>query len=104
MFHRLVEIGLANPANRKSEGFDLGPIWLNRQKNLLLSSKEIDDAIHSQPEWHLLSVEEQQQTRLRIVELATLLSEEPWEGWSMARKSTAIESRASNGGVVLLRS
>ena len=75
MFHRLVEIGLANPAEKKSEGFDLGPIWLNRQKNLLLSNKEIDDAIHSQPEWHMLSAEEQQQTRSRIVELAKLLSE-----------------------------
>ena len=41
MFHRLVEIGLANPAEMKSEDFNLSPVWLNSQSNLLLSSKEI---------------------------------------------------------------
>ena len=74
MFHRLVEIGLANPAEMKSEGYDLGSVWLNAQKNRLLSNKEIDNATQSQPEWHRLSHDEQQQTRDRIVELATLLT------------------------------
>ena len=74
MFHRLVEIGLANPANVISEDSHLGPVWLNAQKNLLLSDKEIDDATHSQPEWHRLSDDEQRQTRARIVELAALLT------------------------------
>lgn len=74
MFHRLVEIGLANPAKMKSEEFNLSPVWLNSQPNLLLSSKEIDDAIHSQTEWHRLSAEEQHQTRSRIIQLATLLT------------------------------
>ncbi len=74
MFHRLVEIGIANPAEMKSEGFELGPVWLNAQKNRLLSNKEIDDATQSQPEWHRLSYDEQQQTRARIVKLATLLT------------------------------
>ena len=55
MFHRLVEIGLANPAKIKSKNSELGPVWLNAQKNQLLSDKEIDDAIQSQPEWHRLS-------------------------------------------------
>lgn len=74
MFHRLVEIGLANPAEMRSEKFELSPAWLNAQTNHLLSSKEIDDATQSQPEWHRLSREEQQQTRVRIIELATLLT------------------------------
>ena len=74
MFHRLVEIGLANPAEMKSEEFNLSPVWLNSQSNQLLSSKEIDDATHSQSEWHRLSPEEQHQTRSRIIQLATLLT------------------------------
>lgn len=74
MFHRLVEIGIANPAEIKSKEFDLNPVWLNSQSNQLLSSKEIDDATHSQSEWHRLSAEEQRQTRSRIIQLATLLT------------------------------
>ena len=74
MFHRLVEIGLANPAEMASEDFNLSPVWLNSQPNQLLSSKEIDDATHSQPEWHRLSTKEQQQARSRIIQLATLLT------------------------------
>ena len=74
MFHRLVEIGLANPARIKSKNSELGPVWLNAQKNQLLSDKEIDDATQSQPEWHRLSKEEQQKTRSRIIQLATLLT------------------------------
>tara|TARA_Y100000589_G_scaffold271512_1_gene264225 strand:- start:16789 stop:21762 length:4974 start_codon:yes stop_codon:yes gene_type:complete len=74
MFHRLVEIGLANPAEMKFEEFNLSPVWLNSQPNQLLSSKEIDDATHSQSEWHRLSPEEQHQTRSRIIQLATLLT------------------------------
>lgn len=74
MFHRLVEIGLANPATIISEKFDLGPVWLNAQNNRLLSPEEIDDALHSQPEWHRLSYDEQKQTRERIIELAQRLT------------------------------
>ena len=74
MFHRLVEVGIANPATMKSEGFDLGQVWLNAQKNRLLSNEEIDDALQSQSEWHRLSPPEQKQTRDRIVELATLFT------------------------------
>jgi hypothetical protein len=74
MFHRLVEIGLANPAELKSKDSPLRPVWLHGQGNHLLSDKEIDDATQSHPEWHRLSVPEQKQTRARIVELATLLT------------------------------
>ena len=74
MFHRLVEIGLANPATMQSDDSPLSSEWLNGQDNRLLESKEIDDAITSEPEWHKLSYEEQQQTRARIIELAELLS------------------------------
>ena len=74
MFHRLVEVGIANPATMKSQGFDLGQVWLNAQKNRLLSNEEIDDALQSQSEWHRLSPPEQKQTRDRIVELATLFT------------------------------
>ena len=75
MFHRLVEIGLANPATMKSKEFPLSSEWLNGQENRLLETKEIDDAITSEPEWHKLSYDEQQQTRKRIIELAQLLSD-----------------------------
>ena len=74
MFHRLVEIGLANPATMQSEDSPLSSEWLNGQENRLLETKEIDDAITSESEWHKLSYEEQQQTRARIIELAELLS------------------------------
>ena len=74
MFHRLVEIGLANPASLKAEHFNLSPVWLNGQENRLLANKEIEDALQSQSEWHRLSDEEQKQTRARILELATLLT------------------------------
>ena len=74
MFHRLVEIGIANPAEMKTTGFELGQVWLNAQQNHLLSDKEIDDATQSQPEWHRLSRDEQKQTRERIIDLAKRLS------------------------------
>ena len=74
MFHRLVEIGIANPAEMKTTGFELGQVWLNSQQNHLLSDKEIDDATQSQPEWHRLSGDEQKQTRQRIIDLAKRLS------------------------------
>ena len=74
MFHRLVEIGLANPATVKAEHFNLSPVWLNAQENRLLANKEIEDALQSQSEWHRLSDGEQKQTRARILELATLLT------------------------------
>ena len=74
MFHRLVEIGLANPATLKAEHFNLSPVWLNGQENRLLANKEIEDALQSQSEWHRLSDDEQKQTRARILELATLLT------------------------------
>ncbi len=74
MFHRLVEIGLGNPADMKSDVSPLSLEWLNHQENRLLESKEIDNAITSEPEWHNLSYDEQQQTRARIIELAQLLS------------------------------
>jgi len=75
MFHRLVEIGLANPATMQSEDSPLSLEWMNGQESRLLETKEIDDAITSESEWHKLSYEEQQQTRARIIELAELLSE-----------------------------
>jgi hypothetical protein len=75
MFHRLVEIGLANPAAMKTDELPLSSEWMNHQENRLLESKEIEDAITSEPEWHKLSNDEQQQTRDRIVELAQLLSD-----------------------------
>ena len=62
MFHRLVEIGLANPATLKSEHFNLSPVWLNAQENRLLANKEIEDALQSQSEWHRLSDEQQANT------------------------------------------
>ena len=74
MFHRLVEIGIANPAELKTTGFDLGQVWLNAQQNHLLSDKEIDDATQSHPEWHRLSSDEQKQTRQRIIDLAKRLT------------------------------
>ena len=74
MFHRLVEIGLANPAEVKATNSPLSPVWLHAQDNHLLAEKEIDDATQSHPEWHRLSVAEQKQTRTRIIELATLLT------------------------------
>ncbi|MFL2950946.1 MAG: 3'-5' exonuclease, partial [Candidatus Thalassarchaeaceae archaeon] len=74
MFHRLVEIGLANPAEVKATNSPLSPVWLHAQENHLLAEKEIDDATQSHPEWHRLSAVEQKQTRTRIIELATLLT------------------------------
>ena len=75
MFHRLVEIGLANPAQMKSTGYELAPAWLNSQPNQLLSRKELEDATHSHPEWHRLSIEEQKQARERMFELAKRLTD-----------------------------
>ena len=74
MFHRLVEIGLANPAEVKATNSPLSSVWLHAQDNHLLEEKEIDDATQSHPEWHRLSATEQEQTRTRIIELATLLT------------------------------
>jgi ATP-dependent exoDNAse (exonuclease V) beta subunit len=74
MFHRLVEIGLANPAEVKATNSPLSPVWLHAQDNHLLAEKEIDDATQAHPEWHRLSATEQEQTRKRIIELATLLT------------------------------
>ena len=74
MFHRLVEIGLANPAKMQSTNTPLSPVWLHAQDNQLLAKKEIDDATQSHPEWHRLSPAGQAKTRARIVEMATLLT------------------------------
>ena len=63
MFHRLVEIGLANPAAMKTDHLPLASEWMNHQENRLLEAKQIEDAITSEPEWHKLSNNEQQQKR-----------------------------------------